>query len=53
MVTCPRVAGAEVDIERCLACSLLERLGSTNGEEWITCRAATRRSDPYFGSIPS
>lgn len=53
MVRCPLVSGDKVDLERCYACGLLERLGSTDGQDWITCQATKARTDPFFGSIPS
>jgi len=53
MVSCPLVSGDMVDLERCYACGLLEQLGTTQGQDWITCRATKPRTDPFFGSIPS
>lgn len=52
-VMCPRREGDIVDLEKCYACPLLERLDTTEGEDWITCRASVRRADPFFGSIPT
>jgi hypothetical protein len=50
MVACPLAAGVMVDIEKCYHCGQLERLDTTDGQDWITCRAATRRRDPIFPS---
>lgn len=52
-VLCPRSPGDTVDVEKCYACPLLERLDTSDGEDWITCKASVRRADPFFGSIPS
>jgi hypothetical protein len=50
MVSCPLASGDMVDIERCYACGLLERMSTTDGQDWITCRGTARGISPLLMS---